>query len=119
MSAIYLFGSRALGNSRENSDYDFGILLKDPTILRNGTLELYQVIYDLLEDIVGERKNLDIIFLDQAPLQLRYQVINHGIVLYDRDPLQRGRFVEKTLEEHADMEPHRKIFEEAVLARIA
>ena len=118
VSSLYLFGSRAQGVERRDSDYDFGILMKEPRVLRAGTQDLYQKIYDLLQDAVGVKANLDIVFLDRAPLQLRYHVIRSGKVLFDSNPQRRGRFIERTMIEHADFEPHRKRFEEAILARI-
>ncbi len=118
VSTLYLFGSRAQGIARATSDYDVGLLLKDPSILQHGTEALYLAVYDLLQDLVTEPVNMDIVFLDQAPLQLRYHVIRDGQVLYDGDLLRRARFEQRTLEEHADFEPYRRMFEEATLARI-
>ncbi len=119
VSTLYLFGSRAQGNHRPTSDYDFGILLKNPVVIHGGSQALYQKIYDLLQETVSTPANLDIVFLDAAPLQLRYHVLCQGKVLLDADPLRRGRFEEWTLEEHADFEPYRRLFEETTLARIS
>ena len=118
-STLYLFGSRAEGVARRESDFDFGILLKQPSVIKNGSQKLYQEFYDLLQDLVPQKVNLDIVFLDRAPLQLRFHVIGHGQVLFDSDPLRRGYFEERTLSEHADFEPYRRLFEEATLARIS
>ena len=117
--SVYLFGSRAQGVAKRDSDYDFGILLKDPSILRHGSMELYQKIYDLLQDRVQQRVDLDIVFLDTAPNQLRYQVFRYGEVLYDGSALLRGKFIERTLEEHADFESYRRLFEESALSQIS
>jgi len=118
ITTLYLFGSRAQGIARNSSDYDFGVLLEDPRVIGNGSQALYQKIYDLLEELPLQRANLDIVFLDRAPLQLRYHVIRYGEVLLDSDPSRRGRFEERTLEEHADFEPYQRLFDEATLARI-
>lgn len=118
VSTLYLFGSRALGVARPSSDYDFGFLLENPSVLSQESQGLYQRLYDLLQEVVPVKTNLDVVFLDRASLQLRYHVIRYGKVLLDFDPLNRGRFEERTLEEHADFEPFRRIFEEATLARI-
>lgn len=118
VTCVYLFGSRAQNISRPESDYDFGVLLKKPSQLNNGSQDLYQKIYDLLQDLIGKKLNIDIVFLDRAPLQLRFHVLRCGKVMMDRDPLRRGHFEERTLEEHADFEPYRRLFEEATLAQI-
>lgn len=119
VSTLYLFGSRAQGISGPISDYDFGVLLNDPRLISEGSQCLYGKIYDLLQDVVDEKSNLDIVFLDVANCQLRFHVVNYGRVLFETDALKRGRFIEKTLLEHADFTPHRLRFEEATLARIS
>ena len=116
---LYLFGSRAQGIARATSDYDFGVLLDDPSRIRDGSQELYQQIYEILEGSVKGRVNLDIVFLDRASLQLRYHVLQYGKVLLDADPKRRGAFEEQALEEHADFEPFRRLFEATTLERIA
>lgn len=118
ITTVYLFGSRAQGIAQASSDYDVGLLLRDPSVLRQGTEALYLSVYDVLQELVAQPVNIDIVFLDQAPLQLRYHVIRYGQVLHDSDAVRRGRFEQRTLEEHADFEPYRRMFEEATLARI-
>ena len=118
VEALYLFGSRAQGNAASSSDFDFGLLFEDGKLPRSQCGEEYQKIYDLLQDCVTVTTDIDIVFLEQAPLQLRYHVVRYGQVLLDANPLKRGRFEERTAEEHADFEPYRRLFEEATLARI-
>lgn len=115
---IFLLGSRALGVERQNSDYDFGILLKK--LPPKGPLrrETYHTLHDVLGDIIDALCNVDIIFLQDAPLELRFHTARYGKVLFETDPQYRGLFLENTIREYADFEPYRRVFEEAVLARI-
>lgn len=118
VTTLFLFGSRALGIAHKNSDYDFGVLLENSGVLGQGTQKLYQKIYELLEEVVKKRVTIDIVFLDHAPLQLRFHVMRFGEVLLDFNPQKRALFIEKTMLEHADFEPYRRLFEETTLARI-
>lgn len=119
IAAIYLFGSRAQGLARKTSDYDFGVLLQRPVGHGPRRRELYDRLYALFDGLVGEPTNLDIVFLHDAPIHLRQHVIRHGIVLFETDPILRGRFHERTMTETADFEFHRKRFEAATLKRIS
>lgn len=119
VAVVYLFGSRAQGISRKGSDYDFGILLSDPQVIKKGTQKIYQALYDIFSDVVSELANIDIIFLDRASLQLCYHVVQYGRVIFETDQLIRARFRERVIREHADFETHRKLFESTILKRIA
>lgn len=116
---LYLFGSRALGTNRPQSDYDFALLLKKPEVLKKGSQALYQKVFDILSESIPLMPHIDIVFLNTVPHQLRYHVIRQGKVLMDEDPLTRLRFEERTLEEHADFEPYRRLFEQTTLAQIS
>ncbi|MBI4365744.1 MAG: nucleotidyltransferase domain-containing protein, partial [Deltaproteobacteria bacterium] len=116
VSTLYLFGSRAQGIHHRGSDYDFGILMDGSARGKKG--DLYLALYDVLADVVDEPVNLDIVFLESAPVQLQYHVVQYGKVLLDRDPVRRGRFVQRVLEAHADFEPYRRLFASTTLARI-
>lgn len=123
VTTVYLFGSRAQGVAGPLSDYDYGLLLGDPSILRDirAHMKLYQKLYDVLSDVSPRTlKNdvIDIIFLDEAPLELRMHIVHYGKVLFDEKPLMRGRFIERTIEEYCDYHPLLQMFNNAVLARI-
>jgi hypothetical protein len=63
-------------------------------------------------------RNMDIIFLQDAPIELRFHTARYGRVVFETDPKFRGRFVEDTVREYADFEPYRRVFEEAIIERI-
>jgi len=73
-----LFGSLARGRSAARSDVDIGLLLGEP-----GT-KLGQEIELMLARAV--RRELDLVYLDDIPPLLRFQIAREGIVLLERTP---------------------------------
>lgn len=118
VAVIYLFGSRAQGLEGPMSDYDFGILLRDPLPPGPKRRQLYLALHEILEDIINQPTNIDIVFLHDAPMHLRLHVIRHGVILFETDARLRGRFHEHTMMTAADFAFHRERFEAAILARI-
>lgn len=117
--AVYLFGSRAVGAEGPLSDYDLGFLM-EKTGYRRGD-KTYNKIYDLLSPLCPRTMDndvIDIIFLNDAPLELRSHVIRYGKVLFDEQPLQRGRFEEKTIKEYCDFRPLLNQIDQAILAAL-
>jgi predicted nucleotidyltransferase len=83
----YLFGSQVSGNTGPLSDYDFGVLLDHgsefPTLRDVATQAL---VAHLSTDRV------DVVILNEAPIELAYAVIAQGIVLYQRDLATRVEY---------------------------
>lgn len=116
---LYLFGSRAQGISDELSDFDFAVLMDKSGVKRGD--KTYDVLYDLLSPLCPrtlQNDVIDIVFLNKASLELRFHVIRYGKVLFDAQPLQRGRFEERTLNEYCDFKPLLNIFDKTILASI-
>ncbi len=118
VATIFLFGSRALGIARSTSDFDFGVLLQPPLPPGPRRKKIYTALYEIFDTVVGRPTNIDIVFLHDAPLHVRFHVVRRGVVIFETDPKIRGAFVEHTNREYADLEPFRRAFESAVLARI-
>lgn len=127
VSALILFGSHAQGLAGPLSDIDVGVLVRDPRILKDRTQRngLYDSLYtDVLSPLAGRAVkrlcNIDIVFLQDelVNLQLKYHVSNHGVVLYEYDPHAFTDFKEYVMERYADFAPLRRMFHDAILARI-
>lgn len=118
VACIFLLGSRALGIERPNSDYDFGILLNKLPPKGPKRRKSYDALYEILGSTVNELRNMDIIFLQDSPLELRFHTARYGIVIFETNSKIRGRFLENTIREFADFEPYRRVFENAILERI-
>lgn len=97
--AAYLFGSTAEGTGRPWSDIDVALLLAgdpDPETAMQTRLQVAAG----LEALSG--RSVDVIVLNQAPPLLRFQVIQRGRVLVDRDPEIRYLFQARTMSEYYD-----------------
>jgi predicted nucleotidyltransferase len=83
----YLFGSRAGGNVGPLSDYDFGVLLDHGAEIPPLRDELTHV---LVTHLGIDR--VDVVILNEAPIELAYAVIAQGVVLYQRDLATRVEY---------------------------
>lgn len=119
VTALYLFGSRATGQQHPLSDYDYAVLLPETGHQRGDTL--YQELYDLLAECSPrtlENDVLDIVFLRDVPLELRFHVIRYGRLLFDADPRARLRFEEQTMLLYCDYRPILNEFDRQILHAI-
>lgn len=120
VEALILFGSRAQGVARVNSDYDFGVLLKDKRAARSHErrVEMYDALYDLLSRVINQLVNIDIVFLDDAPAELQSHVTKYGIPLYEANKKAFLDFKERVMLLCSDFAPYKNIFHGAILSRI-
>ena len=118
IAVIYLFGSFAEDKALPLSDIDIGILLsqKEAADTDIDIGEIYNQLYDILTDIFPS-KHLDIVFLHKAPLELRFDVINHGQIVYESSHDESLDFEEKTMILYADFKPLLKEINEVILNR--
>jgi predicted nucleotidyltransferase len=84
---IYLFGSYAYGTPRENSDYDFFVVLKDGT---EKPLEVMENIHCNFGR-QGIFKSIDVLASYKSRFEVRSakptierKILNEGVVLYER-----------------------------------
>ncbi|MBI4124639.1 MAG: nucleotidyltransferase domain-containing protein [Deltaproteobacteria bacterium] len=106
VQAIYLFGSRVQEEAGPLSDYDYAVLLKEKGHARGD--DLYFELYDLFCKISPRTlKNdvIDIIFLRDAGLELRFHVVRYGKALYDKNPKARLNFEDQTTLLYCDYRP--------------
>lgn len=111
----YLFGSVAKGRPREASDVDVGVHLGEggtPSERLDRGLELE----GRFEEALG--RTVQVVVLDDAPLELRFNVLHHGIPLRARDKGARTRFFVDTGRRYYDMAPAREIFRRRQSERI-
>lgn len=104
--AAWLFGSRARGTERPNSDIDVAVLLRsDPA----QTLEKYgfEVANDLASRVAAR---VDLVVINDASADLVHRVLRDGILLVDRDRSRRLAFEVRKRAEYLDMEPIRRAY---------
>lgn len=91
---VYLFGSRATGTARSDSDIDMAAWFGRDDI-------------DSLEARGALPERVDVVVLDRAPLALRGRVALQGTLLYEADPAERVRWESTTRVLYFDERPYR------------
>jgi len=74
---IILFGSRAKGNNKPHSDFDFAVDKKKPDILT------YWKIIDEIDTVAG-LYGVDVVYLPTVDKGFRSIVLNSGKIIYER-----------------------------------
>ena len=99
--AIYLFGSRARGDDNGASDVDLAFLTRMPldSVAR----------FDLQERIAARlHVSVDLVDLRAASTVMRVQVLEHGVVLFERDATERAEFEAVALGAYARLNEERR-----------
>lgn len=117
VALAYLFGSHSEGTSGPLSDVDVGVVFSDPKISQGNTLELYGQLFDLFSELF-DTENLDIVFLERATLELRFDVVKYGKALFSISPEFVDNFEHQTVMLYADFKPKLDNFDNAVLQHI-
>ena len=90
----------------------------DESKLGKNQNDIYYALYDIFTDLFPS-KSLDIIFLQRSNLELCFDVISHGQIIFQSQPEDNFNFEEKTSLLYADFFPLLKEFNRAVLERVA
>lgn len=112
LDALWLFGSRAQGAARVDSDLDLAALFR----CRPSPLELLEAQGELGATLATD---VDLIDLDRASPILARQVLQHGRLLLDRDPRRRAAFFARTVSMYEDLKIGRREAEQALIQRMA
>jgi len=114
---VYLFGSYAEGKNQTLSDVDIGVIFLDELSLRGDCSKIYNELYDVFTDVFPD-KSVDIIFLQKAGLELCFDAVVHGEILYESSREARFEFEERISILYADFKPLLDEFNRAILNRI-
>lgn len=100
---FYIFGSYAKGTNIENSDLDIAVYLKGNP---NGFIRL-----EILDDLVGifNREDIDLVILNNVDVELQFQVIKYGKIIYMESLFEKVVFESKIMSRYMDMEHFRNI----------
>lgn len=113
---IYLFGSRIVGFSRQDSDFDIGVRFQNglPKIEERG--RIYGKLFADLSQIFPERK-IDLVFIEEVPLHFQFKILTEGRLIYTKDRENSLNFLEKIVNLYRDYEYFINEYFEGVLAR--
>ncbi|MCF8012174.1 MAG: nucleotidyltransferase domain-containing protein [Clostridiales bacterium] len=116
VNTIYLFGSRSEGTSYTTSDYDFAFLFKNFNQKKHNH-SLAVNIQMKIEEILAPVP-VDVVFLQNTPVELRFQIIKYGKIMYCSDENFRTDFEDITIRDYLDFKPfideYRRELEESI-----
>lgn len=121
VEVVYLFGSRTLGAAHDASDYDIGVVFRDPTVVADRQLETYQALYAIVSEYFPDQLDgvhPDLSFLQFANAALEMSAID-GTVLFEMDPKSRLSYEEEVIKRYDDYQHLRNMYEEATFAAFA
>jgi predicted nucleotidyltransferase len=104
--AVYLYGSRARGTARPDSDLDLGVLLQHPPApaLKSAARDLEAAVEGAL------RIPTEAVVLNRASADLVHRVLRDGVLVLDRDRAARIRFEVQARNEYFDLAPLRRLY---------
>lgn len=115
IAVLVVFGSRARGDHRPDSDLDVAVLPEMPEPRSRWRLQTGVAV--ALADLAPEGR-VDVVFLDEAPVTLRQSIMEHGRVLINRDPEAWKELRVRTMREYGDSEWARELYREAQKRRL-
>ena len=119
VDVVYLFGSYAENVQHSLSDLDIGIVLQNEEQLRQNSFERYNEFYDLFTEVFSQfDSELDIVFLNTAPLELQFDVVRHGKVLFEISQEERLSYEDRIQMLSMDFHPLLQEMNAAVLEKI-
>ncbi|MHB8919336.1 MAG: type VII toxin-antitoxin system MntA family adenylyltransferase antitoxin [Desulfocucumaceae bacterium] len=111
--AAYLFGSRAEGVARTDSDVDIAVLMVSPPP------DSLRYRLEVMEDTRRlVRLNTEIVILNEAPRLLQFQVIQKGSIIFERDADQRALFEMDTAGRYYDYKRYFDFYARQLAERI-
>jgi len=95
----YIFGSQLQGQTGPLSDYDFAVLL----LHKSSSQYKYKLKHSLVKVLKSEK--VDLIILNDAPIELKYHVITLGKIIFQKNMIIKTEFEADTLSRYFDYLP--------------
>lgn len=113
VETIYLFGSYAKGINHSLSDVDIGIVFAKTEKYRDKTMDAYLKLYNIFTDVLPKEylrrrfktraHEMDIVFLQSAPINLQFNAIRGAKILYEKDRKKRLEYEERVIKRYLDL----------------
>ncbi|HEV7671806.1 MAG TPA: nucleotidyltransferase domain-containing protein [Thermoanaerobaculia bacterium] len=110
LALAVVFGSLARGALRRNSDVDLGLLVDGESLELRLRLEV--------DFGRAAGRAVDLIFLDQAPPLLRFEIAREGQVFLERRPYLWADFKYTAMRDWWDWAPYARRIQAAAVARL-
>jgi predicted nucleotidyltransferase len=112
----YLFGSRARGTARPDSDLDLAVYLSDATQAAERAALMLELLDALSRTLgpLGER--VDLLDLDRVSSTVAFRVISDRRLVVCREPRERVTLEVRIARRYDDERPHRELFRRAARA---
>lgn len=115
VQAALLFGSRATGRARTDSDIDVALLLDLTHAPNDPSARARRLLGALALELAADR--IDLVVLNEAPPALAFQILKYGRVAFERERTFLHRLRVRVYSQHADFEPTERFFREQVKRR--
>ncbi len=101
LADIYFFGSQITGLTHPESDFDVAVRFRNGLPEKEKRGKIYA---NLFADLSGTLKmsNLDLVFIEEAPLHIQFQIINKGKLVYSHHRINSCDFQEKIVNYYRD-----------------
>lgn len=101
-----LFGSRARGDNKDNSDLDLAFLLNLNFFKKINVIELRIDLINYFSELTEFKS--DIIILNSAKPLLKFQVLKYGEVIYVNDDFNYESYFSKSIREYFDFKYYKE-----------
>ena len=127
IAALLLFGSRARGTARSDSDVDIAVLADGTSLEDPADSSKYSALHSDLRIRIAVAlahlspapwNRVDVVLLDRAPDTLRQRVMEYGYMILCRDPAAWKALRVKTMKEYGDREWARRRYRQGLRQRI-
>lgn len=115
LATAVLFGSRATGKARPESDLDVAILPATGAGADRRRLQIAVAV--ALADLAPEGR-VDVVFVDEAPVVLRQRIMEQAKMILDREPALWKEWRVRTMREYGDSEWARELYRQAQHRRL-
>ena len=113
VAAAYMFGTRVYGKTTKTSDYDVALLFKDDY----GLDEVLNVTLRLADALDIDLDSIDVVGLNYAPVELAFDVIAKGKLIYCINDELRVAFETRLMKEYLDLKPYLDVYYSLLFSR--